>query len=209
MSDPLRPTGSDPESIFAQRTHDNVFGPGQKLRNSRTAKISRSPGGVFIKVRVTPSASVAPSIACQPFRFIQSFGDYFLATSTSGTVVQIAKPYKLRNSIAFEVIYGNRINFSYPHNVANDPLAYIYRHAFLPADPSQFENQGIVPQYLAASANPVKVADLIYAIQPTGGTGVVSGVDGTAIPAGTAIVWEDLNCDGRAWTRFGDQSFGA
>lgn len=53
------------------------------------------------------------------------------------------------------------------------------------------ENQVIIPAYQTASGQ--YIGNVIYAVQPQGGTGVVVN--------GEAVVWQDLNVDGRAWAK--------
>ncbi len=210
---PVRPTGSTPEALFDQWSHENQTNA-LKINDSSGMKVSRTTRGFILQPKRVPGGSPATSITVKRLSFKQSLGDYFLATELStGTVYQVAKPYKLRNSIGFEIIYGSRINFSYPHNPAGgglsaDTLAYLYRKAVLSTDNTRTENQGIVPQYLPATTAPVHAADVLYAVQMSSGTGVVSDPLDVLSNPGTPIVWLDLNVDGRAWTRFSVQTFG-
>lgn len=185
---PPRPSGSDRQALFLQWVWDRLTQ--LKFNNSSTVSWDMRTSGVT--ANAAPASAVAASgVTIKALHFKQSFGDYFL--TTEGT--SVAKGYKLRNSITKETIYGTVVNFAYPHNVAGDSLAYIYRAATVTGAGS--ESQGVVPQYL--------YNDLIYAVQIQ--TGVLSSPDDTSQPTGTAIGWLDLNCDGRAWTRFSNPAF--
>lgn len=212
MSDPLKPTGWNNEAIFDQKVHESAFGPVNKLLTSRTVKVSRTHAGIVLRVKQAKGGS-APAAATQIkyLSFKQSLGDYFLATDSTGKIYQVAKPYKLRNSISRAVIYGSQINYTYPHNpvgggISADKLAYLYRVATLNSDSTQTENEGVVPQYLPANVAPNIIADIIEAIQVPN-TGVISVADGSGIPANTIITWQDQNIDGRAWALFSNPAF--
>lgn len=170
--------------LFACRASQLISSPGNYL-------LERTSNGTLIKFQAGGGSSAPVSVQVKALHFKKSLGDYFL--TNEGT--SVAKGYKLRNSITSETIYGSVVNFTYPHNLANDALAYIYRVATVTNAGS--ENQGIVPQFL--------VNDLIYAVQFT--TGVVSIAADTSQPTGTAVGYLDLNVDGRAWSRFSNQNF--
>lgn len=145
-------------------------GNGYRLRQLTQGvilEIARPPGGGGSGVSV--------------FRYVSGGPDYFNAHSFDGskegtTVVQIAKPYKLRNSNLSEVIDGTTVNYSLYDNTAQTRVA---------TSSTATETHVIVPRYL--------VGDLIWAISPD-----VLGEDGVDLVGSTAALL-DLNIDGRAW----------
>lgn len=197
--DTLRPDGSSPEGVYDATTWERTQGRQGRFNNSTTVKVRKTSGGFYWDAQI-PGAVAGVQVSI--FSFVQSLGDYFIAKDSSGKKVAIAKTYKLRNSILTETIYGNVINFKYPHNPhgggpSSDPLAYLYRTASLTGGGS--ENQGVVPQYL--------VNDVIYALQCD--TGVMSDPLDTVISVGGKSV--DVNwiqiASAQAWCRFSDQTF--
>lgn len=221
MSNPLRPTGYDNEALFAQRVYDNDFGQSQKLRSSRTVKISKAHNGIFVKVKQNPAAQVqaAPTpVSVTRLTFIKSFGDYTVCfdptkgTRLGGPFIPVAKPQDLRNSIVNKTIYGNSWTYGYPHNPVGggpsaDVLAYIYRTATLQ---SVSQREGVVPQWLPVNSinvsNGIGAASEVLAITVSNGTGVALDPKDDLVPKLTAITFEEIGP--RAWTVFADQSFG-
>lgn len=182
---PKRPIGTDPKSYFLGWVWDYITSHG-RLIDGPGYKISRMPQGQSIILAPAVLAPGAPQISVKPYNIQSVHGDYLIAID--GT--QIAKGYKLRNSIGGETIYGTVVHFSYPHNSAGDSLFGVYRVASI--NNAGTENEGVTPQYL--------VNDIIYAVQLN-----VSVKDdaGNAL----ALQWLDLNVDGRAWTRFSNPAF--
>lgn len=188
---PPRPSGSTPKARFDQWVHDALvmlLNPG----DSSTVRVDRKNGGFIWHAKPQIASGPAQSLAIKPYHFKQSFGDYFL--TQEGT--SIAKCPKLRNSITSQNIYGTTVQFTYPHNIAGDPLYGLYRVASV-VNVGTTENEGVTPQFL--------VGDLIYAIQIS--TGVVSEAADTSQPVGTAVGWLHWNIDGQAWTRFSNPAF--
>lgn len=134
--------------------------------------------GVILEISRIPGGAAS---SAQVFRYVSGGPDYFNAHSFDGSkegthIVQIAKPYKLRNSNLSEVIDGVTVNYSAYDNTAQTRVA---------TSSSATETHVIVPRYL--------VGDLIWAIAPD-----VLGDDGVDLVGSTAALL-DLNIDGRAW----------
>ena len=60
------------------------------------------------------------------------FGDYLVIKLPGNTLVPVAKPQRLRNSVFQETIFGTLFTFFYPHNPGaglppTDPMAYVRR----------------------------------------------------------------------------------
>lgn len=216
MSDPLLPTGSNCEADFAQKVHGKVFGPRGKIRNTSTIKADYRHDGIYLHAKKVKGGGKPTQIKF--FHFSQSLSDYFLTTEG----IAVAKPYKLRNSISQEIIYGTTVKFTYPHNPngggpSTDSLAYLYRVASIGSGSNTTtENQGVNPQYLSG--------DIIYAIQMDD-TGVKSDPkDHTTTPQvqdpahpddptkkidgpPVKITWLQISTQ-QAWSKFKNQTFG-
>jgi len=100
-----------------------------------------------------------------------SQGGDWLYVLADSAYFYVAKPYLLRRSLAS----WNGITFAYSSNFEREAT-----------DGVDTEDQVIVPAYVPD--------DILYIVRPYGGTGTVD--DG-----GNAIVWLDLNVDGRAWAK--------
>lgn len=186
-----KPTGSDPESTFHQETWDATRGPAAQLRSSSTVQVIKTPRGIFFKAKPGTGGGSPPSALA--FKFFKTmFANYWIATD--GT--RVAKPYKLRNSVASEknsegVIY----NFSY-QGASAGAIAYIARSK-TGGNLAVPELQRIAPIYCA---NP---ADEIIALQIK--TSVVSEAADTGVQVGTVIGWVEIE-DQRKWCKKIDQS---
>lgn len=178
------------------RTSAIIPGPGYTLKQG--AK------GTIIGFNI-PAAQVTSSFELLKGNYSSSLGDYILLTD--GTAV--AKPYKIRNSITREKIYGNDLTFTYPHNPVGggpsvDPLAYLYRVAS--AGGLVTENEGVNPQYLSGTDSFTGVGDEISYVPAT--TGIMTDpLDPVGSPGGVATAVAFLQVStAAAWTRFSNQS---
>jgi hypothetical protein len=169
----------------------------KQFQNSSTISVDRKSNGYSWNViNPLPGGGSSPA-GVRVLTFNYSLGDYFTTTEN----VNVAKPYKLRCSIASELIYGTPVSYSYPHNPSGgrgtDPLglAYLYRVATI--NGLFVENEGVCPQYIQG--------DKILAIEVPGGTGVGTDVAdyGSVVP----VTWQQIST-AQAWTRFADQTFG-
>lgn len=181
------------------------------LARVRSQKIMSGPN---LEVRETamgttlaPKASVggtAAVVQVKEFKFVRMFGDYMVVQDLvdASKYYQVARPFKHRNSITVETIYGLGWQMTYTKNTPTgsvpnlnfDPLAFISRKATYAAG-NYFEFQRINPPYLAndiirATMLSAPVANVV-SVGPAGG-------DNTN-DAGTPISWSEDNYDGRAW----------
>lgn len=179
-SAPLEPTGNNCEASFAQKVSRKTFGQSGRIRNTSTVRVDERHDGIFLHVKkVRPST--APKDSSSP---IQAFlisttvnGDYWVCTAVvGGATVNVAKPYKLRNSITSATIDGNAWTYAYTNTVERTATSGSYS-----------EYQRISPRVLAN--------DLIFAAN--------IGATATGV---TSVLWQDLNVNGCAWSPNVDQS---
>lgn len=93
-------------------------------------------------------------------------------TALADSVISVAKPYLLRNSIA------SRGGITYTYSATDTREA---------DDGATTEDQVVVPSYIAG--------DVIYSLS------IVIGSTGVTDAEGVAVSWLDLNVDGRAWAK--------
>lgn len=115
----------------------------------------------------------------QDFTIVSISGDYVTATNNATSVsTNIAKPFKLRNSITTQTIDGTAWSYTYTSTVQRTAAAAGYS-----------EYQRVSERYL--------VGDIIWADLPSA-TGVTV--------SGTPLIWMDTNRDGRQWSAKVDQT---
>ena len=122
------------------------------------------------------------------FKIISIAGNHLVCQAWDGTnlgitVINVARPPKLRRSVTSELLDGRAIVYDYTSDVT--------RVASWVGPPATFSNQVIVPRYLAG--------DIIYAVKPDGGTGAQTFGNNPNPPV--ALEYVDLNVDGRAWAK--------
>ncbi len=168
-------------SLFSKKKHNEIVQALNPLLNIEFAggKVSYSDRNVFIRPN-SESGSGGAGASVSTYRFKSMNSDTLVchswdfATEGSDNIL-IAKPPKLRFSIASEVIDGDTVTYS-----AYDTGAQT-RHA---TDGGTSEDQVIVPRYL--------VDDVIYVISAN--TDLLDG-------DGNPITLLDLNIDARAWAK--------
>lgn len=146
-----------------------------RLRPGRNYRVNYTPTGTFLDI----DDSVAGGRASL-YRVVSMQGDHLVCRSWNGTTpgtvdVNIAKPDKLRHSIATETLRTVVVNYS-SYSTANQTR--------LATGGSSSETQYVTPPYL--------VNDLIWAINATT----------TVSVTGTPLSLLDLNISARAWAQF-------
>lgn len=169
MSNPLKPTGYDNESIFAEKVHDEVFGPSRRIRGSKGMRVSHTRDGIFLypKVKaVSPAAAVESSIAIGTLKAI--YDNYLVLTDiASGAIVRVAKQYHLRNSILKEETLDGTV-WTFTYQTANpntvNTLAYVARtKTTTTANGGYFEYQRVTKVYsVAIAANAIPADQIAY-----------------------------------------------
>ena len=161
----------------------------QRITSGGGLKMTVTPFGTMPSIQKQWSAPGAPGGAASPverFRLKSVQGDYITCRTWDGTTeggsdVKIAKPPKLRRSIASESIEGTTVSYSYASRTNN-------------LDGKRDASAGgvtiteiVMPVYI--------VNDEIFAAKPLRGTDVVvSSVE---------LEYLDINVDGRAWGMVG------
>jgi hypothetical protein len=125
-------------------------------------------------------------LVCRTWDSIFASGSFTYALGS--TDVPIAKPYKLRGSVASATLDGVAVTYTYPNSL----VEYTARDMAIAG--LFIETQIILPRYLA---DPLVGKDVILATEPEGGTGLMTGAGINAVE----ITWADVNVDGRAWGR--------
>lgn len=156
---PSRPTGSNPEAIFAQSQWDRSYTQQERLNNSSTVKFSRTSRGIFGKATKQDSGGNGGLIG--PYLITAVNGDYVTLRTWDGTTlgsvdVYAAKPWKLRCSRRREVIDGVLSTFSYS---TDPPVGNVTRTKTKGA---QTESEIVYPQWAIGTNSD---ADLVYAMQ--------------------------------------------
>lgn len=109
MSDsvPFKPTGSDYEAHFHQKTHEALYGPARKVRNSRTVKVSYKHNGVFMRVKPPAGGGGGATVGVQIMQVVTvPNGDaltaalYDFSKGPSGSPLNVALPWELRGAQA-------------------------------------------------------------------------------------------------------------
>lgn len=162
------------ESCLSSRLGDNSTGlnvdVGSAQAEEHAGTAEHSAGSTITQYRVKSVAG--DYLVCRT---------YDSATNTEGGAdVYIAKPFKLRHSIASAVLDGLTVNYTYAalaNNLDGTRTATPINGAA--------ETEIVVPRWL--------VNDLIYAASVGSGTGVTV--------AGNAVTLLDVNADGRAWVK--------
>lgn len=136
------------------------------------AAVNRTTRG-FSVVPTAKAASFGTNVKLYKYKSMS--GDYLTCRTWDGTTegdtdIYIAKPYKLRRSIASETIDGTLVSYTYASDSERTAT-----------DGTNSETQKIVPRYL--------VDDLVWGITAT-----------TAVTKDNAsLTILDMNIDGRAW----------
>ncbi|MCX6896278.1 MAG: hypothetical protein NTZ16_12435, partial [Verrucomicrobia bacterium] len=172
------------ESSLGARLGDNTtglnvdVGSAQSEENAGTAENTAGGGSDIKQFRI--KAQGGTSLKCVTWDGVNEGANY----------VYVAVPPKLRSTIASATIRGNLITYTYsnwPERVATIN--------------GVSETEVIVPCYLND--------DVIYAGRPIGGTGVMTdpalgpadGIVGHPTTPPVAVLYQDLNVDGRAWAK--------
>lgn len=162
-------TGTHPEAVWHNRLQDHIQSlriieaPGYQVRRG-------SKGTVLVLESQTGGGFTAT-----PYKIVSFDADFINCHSWDGTtegttIVKVAKPTKLRSSIATETIDGQAVAYSLYDNVNQTRVATAGTNT---------ETQVIVPRYL--------VGDVIYAMSVK------------TFTTDTTVKAMDMNIDGRAW----------
>ena len=148
----------------------------------------------FIQTDIFINGGGGTGVQGIPLRLVRYWLNYWVGSniSNSNNVIQVAKPFTLRNAISARTIYGVSAFYTYPNSVSNsDPYYSVVRVANFGNGPT-YEAQVVVPAFISG--------DIFYAI-PNVSTNVISEAGDNISNNGTNITWLDLNVDGRAWAR--------
>ena len=163
---------------------------GTNIVSSKDADIKVSDLGMVITLPPMglPGSGGGTSIAAiQQFKIVSDGGDYWVCktwdgTTLGSTAINVAKPFKLRSGtggIASEVIRGVTYTYTYSAVTVGAVTGY-YTRAVSGSDGSS-ETNYTIPDPIAS--------DIIYGVTFE-----------TLSPSTlTAVVWFDINADGRAW----------
>jgi hypothetical protein len=158
-----------------------------RLQPGRGYKVRHTTSGTILDIEGL-GGSVGPQLKVKQFRVTDIKGDYLVCrewngTTEGGTDINIAKPYKLRNSITSEKIDGLTINYSYaPSFVSRTASATGYTS----------ETHIVNPPWLKKNVADGFGGDIVYAVKSDNGTGVAVG--------GVAVEYVAVD-DGRAWAK--------
>lgn len=163
------------------------------ISGGRGIKANRTANGTFLVAEIPPTKPSQPGVVKQ-FRVESVENDYlvcyeFDGSNTTGSVVNVAKPFNLRRT----PWHGRTITYTiepYPGAPASIQVSYSFPNASVPTyrrcnmvigAVSTTEHQVVRPFWVPS-------VSVIFASGSENGTGV-SG----------ATEWQDLNVDGRAW----------
>ena len=169
----------------------------------------------LVRTDLTPAGvggNAAPASLLTVY-WVKSYANYWLCAASSdgsGTHYRVAKCPQLRQGTASNSanstsanIYGQVVNFTYDHNIPNDPLYGIYRTSIRVSD-GYTEDEAVNPepvQYFAVKCMPdantgVMVEDLDVSQNPGDHP---YGTSGGNISNTTAVALYDLTGHGMAW----------
>lgn len=177
---PMRPGGTSPEARFDQWVWDMIHA--LRPQDAPGMVTHRTTRGV---VRIPKAVKGGGGISISAFKFVAKGDDYIECHSWDGTTegtepVNIALPFKLRDSRTTETIDGTVITYSAWDSDAQSRLATD------DSDPPKTETQVITPRYLPG--------DTILAAP------AFSGVEDDSDPPKT-LTLVDLNVDARFYAR--------
>lgn len=161
---PSLPDGFDAEALFAQSTHEKIHGPSGQLRNSSTVRFSKNSRG--ITAHAAPQARGGGG-AGTLFALLNPLHSNYLecnpynpdGSPDTGTVINVAKPYKLRCSVMSATFpNGDIMTYDYSPYLPGGArytggiYAYVRRDVTI-AGVSISERQIVVPWYLNGDLN--------------------------------------------------------